>query len=161
ATALVDEWAKDISFILDRLSSPLKSDSSLFRQISKKINFEKVGMLGHSLGGAVALEVCRTNSRFNACADLDGSPFGKVREVGIQKPTLVMRNSPIYSDEDLAKRGRTREQWEQMGRDGKKIWDSILPQNKNIPIYSIKVAGTGHMSYSDAPFVTPDTITRF
>jgi len=28
-------------------------------------------------------------------------------------------------------------------------------------MYSIKVAGTGHMSYSDAPFILPDTITRF
>ncbi len=161
AAAVTEEWAKDASFIVNQLSSPAKSDSKLVREIGKKIDFQKVGMLGHSLGGAAALEACRADSRFKACADLDGSPFGKIKEAGVQRPTLVMRNNPVYSDEDLAKRGRTREQWEEMGREGKKNWDSILPKDKEVPLYSIKIVGAGHMSFSDAPFTMPDTITRF
>jgi hypothetical protein len=72
-----------------------------------------------------------------------------------------MRSGPIYSDEDLAKRGRTRAQWEEMGRQGRVMWNSLFQRSKNVPLYSIKINGAGHMSYSDAPFVMPDTITRF
>ena len=28
-------------------------------------------------------------------------------------------------------------------------------------MYKVKIRGTGHLSFSDAPFVMPDTITRF
>ena len=156
----VEAWAKDASFVLDRMTAPAKADAVVGR-FAAHIDLARIGMLGHSLGGAAALEACRVDSRFKACADLDGAPFGKVTVEGVKRPTLIMRSGPLYSDEDLAKRGRTREQWEEMGRQGRAMWSSLFQKSKNIPIYSIKVNGAGHMSFSDAPFVMPDTITRF
>jgi pimeloyl-ACP methyl ester carboxylesterase len=158
---MVEAWARDASFVLDRLASPAKTDGAALERVARHIDLSRVGMLGHSLGGAAALEACRADSRFKACVDLDGAPFGKVTQEGVKRPTLVMRSQPIYSDEDLAKRGRTRAQWEEMGRQGKLMWDSMLPRDKSTPVYTVKPKGTGHMSYSDAPFVMPDTITRF
>jgi predicted dienelactone hydrolase len=159
--ALVEAWAKDASFVLDRLSSHGGADSVPLKLFTRLLDFARVGMLGHSLGGAAGLEACRADTRFKACADLDGAPFGKVTVEGLKRPTLVMRSGPVYSDEDLAKRGRTREQWEEMGRKGRAMWSSLFLRSKNAPVYSIKIDGTGHMSYSDAPFVMPDTINRF
>jgi pimeloyl-ACP methyl ester carboxylesterase len=161
----VEAWAKDASFVLDRLldrvNSQSKTDPAVMGRFTRHIDPGRVGMLGHSLGGAAALEACRTDSRFKACADLDGAPFGKVTEEGVKRPTLIMRSGPIYSDADLAKRGRTRAQWEEMGRQGLAMWNSLFQKSKNVPIYSVKISGAGHMSYSDAPFVMPDTINRF
>jgi pimeloyl-ACP methyl ester carboxylesterase len=157
----VEAWAKDASFVLERMTSPAKTDSALARRFAGHIDSGRVGMLGHSLGGAAALEACRTDSRFKACADLDGAPFGKVTEEGLNRPTLILRSGPVYSDEDLIKKGRTREQWEEMGRQGRAMWDSLIQKSKNVPVYSISIKGTGHMSFSDAPFVMPDTINRF
>lgn len=161
AEALTIEWAEDASYILDRLWSRTESLPKLVKQIVGRIKADTVGMLGHSLGGAAALEACRVDPRFKACADLDGAPFGKVKIDGVQRPTLIMRSGPIYSDADLAKRGRTREQWDKMGADGKLMWASINPKEKGIPLYNVKVQGAGHMTYSDSPFTMPDTITRF
>lgn len=152
---------KDASFVLDRMSSSAKTDSPAVGRFAKRINLARIGMLGHSLGGAAALEACRTDSRFKACADLDGAPFGKVKDEGVKRPTLIMRSGPIYSDEDLAKRGRTRQQWEEMGRKGREMWGSFFQKSKNVPIYSVKINGAGHHSYSDAPFGMPDAINRF
>lgn len=154
-------WAKDASFVLERIDSNASKGEPLPERFKGRIDTGRVGMLGHSLGGAAALEACRADSRFKACADLDGAPFGKVTEEGLKRPTLIMRSGPVYSDEDLAKRGRTREQWEEMGRKGREMWGSLFEKSKGVPVYSIKINGTGHMSYSDAPFVMPDTINRF
>lgn len=157
----VEAWAKDASFVLDRMSSPAGAGADALKRFAGYIDPERVGMLGHSLGGAAALEACRADTRFKACADLDGAPFGKVTEGGLKRPTLIMRSGPIYSDEDLAKRGRTRAQWEEMGRKGTAMWNSLFEKSKDAPVYSVKVNGAGHMSYSDAPFVMPDAINRF
>jgi dienelactone hydrolase len=157
----IEAWARDASFVLDRMRSPVKTDPASARRFAAHIDPARVGMLGHSLGGAAALEACRADSRFKACADLDGAPFGKVTEEGARRPTLIMRSGPVYSDEDLAKRGRTREQWEEMGRQGRAMWGSFFRKSKGVPVYSVKINGAGHMSYSDAPFVMPDTISRF
>jgi pimeloyl-ACP methyl ester carboxylesterase len=157
----VEAWAKDASFVLERMSSPAGGDSAAPARFGGRIDLSRVGMLGHSLGGAAALEACRADPRFKACADLDGAPFGKVTEEGLKRPTLVMRSGPVYSDEDLARRGRTREQWEELGRKGRAMWSSLFEKSEGVPVYSVKINGAGHMSFSDAPFVMPDTINRF
>lgn len=154
-------WAKDASFVLERIDSNSFEDDSPLKRFKGHIDSTRVGMLGHSLGGAAALEACRADTRFKACADLDGAPFGRVTEEGLKRPTLIMRSGPVYSDEDLAKKGRTREQWEEMGRKGREMWGSLFERSKGVPVYSIKLNGAGHMSYSDAPFVMPDAINRF
>jgi len=160
AEALMSEWSADASYALDVLLSKDRAPSDA-RAITQHIDAGSIGMFGHSLGGAAALETCRRDKRLRACADLDGAPFGKVKAVGVTKPTLVMRSGPVYSDADLAKRGRTREQWEKMQQQGRAMWASIAPKSAGIPYYNFSVLGTGHMSYSDSPFTMPDTITRF
>jgi dienelactone hydrolase len=160
AEALMTEWSTDASFVLDVLLSRTRLPSEL-KPFVGHFDANDIGMFGHSLGGAAALETCRRDRRVKACADLDGAPFGKVKVVGVTKPTLIMRSGPVYSDADLAKRGRTREQWEEMGRQGRTMWASIEPKEPSVPYFNFSVLGAGHMSFSDSPFTMPDTITRF
>jgi predicted dienelactone hydrolase len=154
------EWAADAGYVLGRMTTSIRTDP-IFLRFAGRLDLSKVGMLGHSLGGAAALEACRSDERFRACADLDGAPFGKVKEEGVKRPTLILRSGPIYSDADLAQRVRTREQWEAMGRLARAVWQNIIDKSQGVPVYIIKVNGAGHMTFSDAPFVMPDTITRF
>jgi len=151
------DWSADASFVLDRILSR----QGLLGRFAQNINQDHVGMFGHSLGGSAALEACINDSRFKACVTMDGAPFGKVEHTGIQKPTLMLGSGPDYSDEDLAALGRTREQWEQMGEQYMSVVESILTLSDEHPGYLISIKGTGHMSYSDAPFVMPETISRF
>jgi hypothetical protein len=37
----------------------------------------------------------------------------------------------------------------------------VFAKNPKTPAYTASIRGTGHMSFSDAPVIMPDTITRF
>lgn len=154
----VQQWAADAGVVLDRLRA---MDGARTGRFGGRLDLARAGMLGHSLGGAAAVEACRTDARFRACADLDGALYGPVAETGPARPTLVIRSRPVYSDEELAARGRTREAWEAMGREIEGSLLAILARRPEVPSYLVSVAGTGHMSFSDAPFTFPAAVTRF
>jgi dienelactone hydrolase len=155
----VKEWALDVSDFLDKLlnsNGAYKLPSSLWSHIDGT----RIAVVGHSLGGAAALQVCELDSRIRVCVDMDGSPFGDVAETGLHKGALVLLSHVDHSDEELKARGRTREQWESLGKQRNAEWQRVLaPQGG--AIWVVKVRGTGHFSFSDGPFTMPNTITRF
>ena len=152
------EWAADASFLLDELG---RTGSLLAVRLGGVADLDHVGMLGHSFGGAAALEACRLDARLLACADLDGLPFGPVRTEGVGRPALVLLSQPVYSDAELAARGRTRAEWEAMGRDRLADLSHLLGLGAEAEEAVVEVRGTGHHSFSDAPFVTPSLVTRW
>jgi len=50
----------------------------------------QVGVFGHSLGGATALEFCHEDFRCKAGIDVDGAPHGDVIQTGIHQPFLFL-----------------------------------------------------------------------
>jgi hypothetical protein len=156
---VVADWVRDASFVLHRLRDT--TPGSPARDVARRVRRDAAGMLGHSLGGAAALDACLLDRRFRACANLDGAPFGRVASEGFGAPALVLRSDPDPTDADLAARKRTRETWERMGREIEAQWAAIEARHPDVPAHRRSVRGTGHMSFSDAPFVMPETITRF
>jgi hypothetical protein len=71
-----------------------------------------------------------------------------------------LRSKPLYDDADFARRGITREEWEKRGAPGKAAFEAFSAAS-NASFVVAAIAGTGHLGFSDAPFVMPDTITRF
>jgi predicted dienelactone hydrolase len=156
--ARVAEWAQDASFVLAQLRD---ARTPLGAVASAHASARAIGMLGHSLGGAAALEACRADHRFRACADLDGMLVGRVASDGPRGATLVVRSSPVYSEADLAKRGRTRAEWEAMGREVAAHFHDVAAKGAPGSVTLLRIRGTGHMSFSDAPYTFPEAITRF
>jgi len=126
----------------------------------RHIRIDRAGVGGHSIGGAAALAVPRLDRRFRASVDMDGAPFGLSLK-GVLPPALVLRSKPVYSDADLAKRGRSREDWKKLGEEAAKIWNDLISKSGDTPVTVLSLKGTGHLSFSDAPWVMPSTITRF
>ncbi|HEY0473464.1 MAG TPA: hypothetical protein VGD34_17445 [Kribbella sp.] len=50
----------------------------------------KVSYVGHSFGGAAALEACHLDKRCGGAVDLDGTQFGKVVQAGVKAPILLL-----------------------------------------------------------------------
>jgi hypothetical protein len=150
--AMSDDMAKKASETVNTLAADPKW--------SKHIRFTRVGAAGHSIGGSAAIAVARMDKRFSASIDMDGAPFGLAKR-GAQKPVLVLRSKPIYSEADMKKRGRTKEEWDRLGAEAAKIWNEFTVNSAPQPVQVLSVRGTGHFSFSDAPFVMPTTITRF
>jgi dienelactone hydrolase len=157
-------WSRDISSVIDRLFA---GRIPSLAPISAAIDRRRVGAAGHSSGGLVALETCRLDRRFTACIDLDGGlaaptgePICECLVTGLDRPSLMLRSRPVYSDEDFAKRGTTREKWLARNRAGGVAFDSMMARSRGA-LVAAAVEGTGHFNFSDAPFVMPSAINRF
>ena len=161
----VADWARDISFAIGRLQA--RHLPAPTARVAAAIDFSRIGALGHSSGGLVAVAVCETDARVRACVNMDGglaAPDGAALADfvprGIHHPTLFLRSQPLYDDTTLARRGMTREQWTKRGEAGKRALDSLAARSRG-QLWSVQVAGTGHFSFSDAPYVMPSALTRF
>ena len=161
----VDDWARDVSFALDHLQS--RRPPGNLHRIGRAIDWRHVGAIGHSSGGLVAVAVCQGDARVRACVDMDGGlvtpaaePLASFVETGVSKPMLILRSQPLYSDADFARRGITRAQWEQRGDADRQAFSDFVTRSR-APVWRIRLAGTGHFSFSDAPFVMPSAVTRF
>ena len=163
--AAVTAWAKDVSTVLDRLHA--QRQSGALASVVRAIDWSRVGAMGHSSGGVVAITACELDPRVRACADLDGGmaspkgePMAEFVARGTSKPTLLLRSEPDYGDADFARRGITREQWLKNAEGGRIALDSVVARAR-APFWMAKVLGTGHFSFTDGPFVMPTTISRF
>ncbi|MFJ9444686.1 alpha/beta hydrolase family protein [Kitasatospora sp. NPDC101235] len=77
--------AKDISFLIDRLTEP---GPGLVRGL--RIDPSRIGAAGHSIGGAGAVEAMREDGRIRAAADLDGDFFVPLPADGLSRPVLLL-----------------------------------------------------------------------
>jgi predicted dienelactone hydrolase len=74
----VAAWARDISFVLDRLETAKASSPA--GRVAGAIERSQIGALGHSTGGLVAIAACEADPRVRACANLDGGVASPDRE---------------------------------------------------------------------------------
>ncbi len=84
---LLKMWTADTAFVMDQLQRLNASSSGKF---AGRMDLQRIGMFGHSFGGATALEFCHQDSRCKAALDLDGIPFGSVVSEGLNKPGMFL-----------------------------------------------------------------------
>ncbi len=84
-------WAEDIEFFINKLPDINKSNSNL----KTKLNLEKIGVFGMSMGGITANEVCVGNSKVKAGVNIDGGIYGSTIDTLINTPFMFI-NSQRY-----------------------------------------------------------------
>jgi len=101
ASKLLAAWTADIAFVLDRLEWLNASDPSA--KFTGRLDMTRVGVFGHSFGGAQAAQFCHEDSRCKAGIDIDGALFGSVIQDGINKPFLFLLsgNGDFSSDAEI------------------------------------------------------------
>jgi dienelactone hydrolase len=85
---LLTAWTADIAFVIDRLERLNISDPS--GKFIGRLDMTRVGVFGHSFGGAEAAQFCSQDSRCKAGIDVDGSLHGSVLQAGIHKPFMFL-----------------------------------------------------------------------
>jgi predicted dienelactone hydrolase len=83
---IVDVWTKDSQFVLADLVSPGEAHNAF----QTSIDFDHVGVMGMSVGGAVAVELCKSDDRFSAGINLDGLAYGSRCRDEIHVPFMLL-----------------------------------------------------------------------
>lgn len=96
---------------LAALDGLLQSASSEWRA---RLDFERVGFFGFSMGGAAAAEAGVIDDRIAAVANLDGWLFGRAAEGALTKPFLVMNSDFHIPDERTLSSRAPRKRYEAM-----------------------------------------------
>ncbi|GAB1819061.1 alpha/beta hydrolase family protein [Herbidospora sp. RD11066] len=76
---LVQGRAADVSVVLDRLTATLKL-----------IDFDRIAMVGQSIGGAAALATMVADPRVRAGVDMDGTAYARIPKGGLSRPVLFL-----------------------------------------------------------------------
>jgi dienelactone hydrolase len=154
--SIVRDWARDDALVVRRAAMLLGQEAG--GRAVVQLDTTRVAAIGHSLGGAAALQACLSQPLFDACADMDGDAFGDVETERIGKPILVLLSQPDHSHRspprDSAEAAQ-RERFAQMGRERDSTWTAICARQGDAPCYVAKLIGTGHFTFSDAPFQIP------
>jgi dienelactone hydrolase len=128
----IDLRAVDSSFVLDQLEGLAKSEPG--SPLVGYMDLTRVGILGHSFGGATAVQAVATDERFLAGLNIDGSLFrDEIPE--LDRPFL----------------------WLESGAGGASAFDrDALLDGLNRGGELVRIEGSVHMSFSDYPaYFTP------
>lgn len=88
ADRVLAAWTADIGFVLDRLASLGAAGAP--GSFAGRLDMTRVGVFGHSFGGATAAQFCHQDSRCKAGIDIDGAPQGSVIQGGIDRPFMFL-----------------------------------------------------------------------
>jgi predicted dienelactone hydrolase len=141
ARLLVDQWAADMSFVLDQFRALNEDSGSLF---FRALDMDRIGVYGHSTGGGAAIQFCGTDPRCKAVLGMD--PFmrpvsAEVIEAGVWQPSFFMFS----------------ESWAKV-TDSKnnRLFNQFHPHTMN-SLGVIEILGTKHYDFSDLPLLSPIT----
>jgi dienelactone hydrolase len=141
----------DARFVLDTLERWDRCDPDGF--LTDRLDIARVGIWGHSFGGAVAAEACRVDTRFRAAIDLDGCLFGESAAGGVQRPFLVMSSEePLPTASELENlTGPKHRYFAFLRRDDQNIRQALATNGG----YFLTIRGASHMNYCDSPLFSP------
>lgn len=134
ANRFLTAWNSDIGYVLDRLAQLNASDPS--GKFKGKLDLLRVGVFGHSFGGAQAAQFCSQDSRCKAGIDLDGAPHGSVIQSGVRRPFMFLLSD--HSRESDAENQQTK-------ADIRSIYDRT-PANERL---YVTIRGANHFTFSD------------
>ncbi len=126
--AAIEDWLRDQQFVLDELERLNAEDPRL----GGRLDLDKVGAFGWSLGGAAAAQLCLRDLRCKAGAGMDGTFFEtNIRMQTLSVPYLFLRAGNAPDPENV--------------NDDRWLVYSHFVTNA----YWVKVSGTVHGSFAD------------
>ena len=142
---MVVHWARDMSFVLDRLTDLNQSD----KRFAGRLDIERVGAMGHSRGGQAAGKVRLLDPRFHAGLNLDGNIRGRAfppdaQLGGGKQPFLWLEKQLPWPKNDLD--GLTHQQFEEMWANGDRLMQSIASESIRMQIARPEI---DHLDFGD------------
>lgn len=142
-------WEQDASFVLDEV---IKGDfDKNFRAIASLIDYDSIGMLGHSFGGATSAQMLVKDNRIKAAIDMDGGLYGDpMPKNGPKKPFMLMNAEASINF--------MKEAYNQQPGNRDELFAEAYLRNKTIEkpgVYTAIIPKTNHGSFTDLAAVSP------
>jgi predicted dienelactone hydrolase len=137
ATQAMGVWVEDVKFVLQRLKELNLNDPS--GRFIGRLDLQRVGIVGHSLGGATAAQFCHDDPRCKAGIDIDGIPFGTVVQESLHQPFFF-----ILSDH----RKELRPEAPIVAGKMESIYRKLPADTR----WQVMIDGANHFSFSDQMF---------
>ncbi|OBY77402.1 acetylhydrolase [Paenibacillus sp. KS1] len=151
---LIQKWMKlrtdDMNFVIDTILGKAKTSSDKVYQL---MNTQKIGLFGHSMGGAASMRLGRERDDVGAVVNIDAPMFG---ELIYNKETddFAASNQPyttpllnIYSDGV----------WVQLLQHNSKspyAANKVIDKNGKV-VHTVHFQGAEHMSLTDLSLISP------
>ncbi|MDH6139269.1 MULTISPECIES: alpha/beta hydrolase family protein [Kitasatospora] len=132
--AIESSRAEDVSFVLDQLVG--RHPAWLYAHM---IDPKRIGMAGHSIGGAAAVPTMVADQRVRAGIDLDGSIDTSIPPTGLNGRPFLLLGNPVNHD---------------VGGD-EHSWGVAWPQLDGWKRW-LTIAGTTHVSFTDGPLLATE-----
>ncbi len=146
------EWMKlrtdDENFVLDTILSECDNDNADI--LFSVINTEKMGLMGHSLGGATSAQVGRERDDIDAVIILDGTMLGE--EVAFENNAVVLNDTPypipllnVYAEDHYTNSK------ELVGD----TYNNFYATKNAVCAYETVFKNAGHLNFTDLPLFSP------
>jgi len=146
---IIPYLVQDVSFTLDQLAAMNQEGPRGF--LRGRLDLERVGVFGMSLGGIVAGEACRVEPRLQACLMMDAAMPNSVVEAGLKKPSMwITREAEVMRLERERAGG-----WKEI--EIRAHLDSMRATYESLEGagYFVQVDGIFHSNFTDIPAWTP------
>ena len=164
---LSQSWLKlrvdDENFVLDTIESAKKSkalddtwqtdEAGTVLSVLDMTDTDKIGLMGHSLGGATAVELGRERSDISAVVDLDGTMLGEVKTVENGKNVYDSESYPIPVL-DFTKETDYNDREQYKNENGYPYVNEYVTENAK-DSKTVMFAGVKHMDFTDLPLISP------
>lgn len=145
--AWLDLRTDDMNFVVNKVLSSEGKD--IPESLTSLINMEKIGLFGHSLGGAAAAQLGRERQDIDAVAVIDGTMIGE--EIAFENgqgvlttevypvPLLNLYNDSHYEDANLEGTA----------------YNNLSASVNAVEAYDVVIRGSGHLNFTDLPLFSP------
>jgi ketosteroid isomerase-like protein/pimeloyl-ACP methyl ester carboxylesterase len=126
-------WAADIAFVIDRLHAMNRPEG----EFVGVLDLERIGVLGHSLGGAASGQITLTDPRVKAGINIDGFQFGDMIDRPLAKPFMFMGAQRRWAGDST-------------------IANDLFFQRAEGSAYLVLISGFTHQTFTDLPLFEND-----
>ncbi|WP_235439891.1 alpha/beta hydrolase family protein [Paenibacillus sp. DMB20] len=145
--------AADARFVLDTLTEwNAKDPNGLFQG---KLDLNRIGIFGHSYGGATTAEAMAQDKRFKAGVSLEGGFWGSVAHTGLQQPFMYIMSGGTAKSFDPSATKKDKVFYEEFAPDLKSVMTKSTKDT-----YYLTVDHFFHQSFTEIALLSPSIFAK-